>query len=88
MTLSHALPQSQRPTARHALRCGGHVGQALACALRPCLSGNVVETRLEALTGLPDTITTRHMAMPEAVVKDLAPGSAAIILTMITRWIS
>lgn len=60
----------------------GHVGQALACALSPLpFQVTVVETRLEALTGLPDTITTRHMAMPEAVVKDLAPGSAAIILT-------
>lgn len=60
----------------------GHVGQALAAALSPLpFRVTVVETRSEALIGLPDTITTRHMAMPEALVTDLAPGSAVIILT-------
>lgn len=60
----------------------GHVGHALAAALAPLpLRVTVVETRAEALHGLPDTVTARHVAMPEALVTDLPPGSAVVILT-------
>jgi xanthine dehydrogenase accessory factor len=60
----------------------GHVGQALARALLPLpFSVTVVETRAEALEGLPEGIMARHVAMPEALVKNLAPGSAVLILT-------
>ncbi len=60
----------------------GHVGQALAAALAPLpFRVTVVETRAEALQDLPDTVTARHVAMPEALVTDLPPGSAVVILT-------
>lgn len=60
----------------------GHVGRALAAALAPLpFRVTVVETRAEALQGLPETVTARHVAMPEALVKDLPPGSAVVILT-------
>lgn len=60
----------------------GHVGQALAVALAPLpLRVTVVETRAEALQDLPVTVTARHVAMPEALVTDLPPGSAVVILT-------
>jgi xanthine dehydrogenase accessory factor len=60
----------------------GHVGQALARALQPLpFSVTVVETRAEALEGLPEGIMARHVAMPEALVKNLAPDSAVLILT-------
>ncbi|THV24740.1 xanthine dehydrogenase accessory protein XdhC [Peteryoungia ipomoeae] len=60
----------------------GHVGLALASALAPLpLSVSVVETRAEALSGLPPTCATRHVAMPEAVVAEIPPGGAAVILT-------
>lgn len=60
----------------------GHVGKALALALAPLpLKVTVVETRAEELADLPETVEARHHAMPEALVPDLAPGSAAVILT-------
>ncbi|MCY1668104.1 xanthine dehydrogenase accessory protein XdhC [Rhizobium sp. SL86] len=60
----------------------GHVGRALAAALAPLpFRVTVVETRADALDGLPDTVTARHVAMPEALVKDLPSGSAVVILT-------
>jgi xanthine dehydrogenase accessory factor len=60
----------------------GHVGQALAAALFPLpFSVTVVETRAEALKGLPAGIEARHVAMPEALVRDLRPASAVVILT-------
>ncbi|MDO1582244.1 xanthine dehydrogenase accessory protein XdhC [Rhizobium oryzicola] len=60
----------------------GHVGQALATALAPLpFRVTVVETRADALIDLPENVTARHVAMPEALVKDLASSSAVIILT-------
>jgi len=60
----------------------GHVGKALAAVLTPLpLQVTVVETRAEELLGLPDTVTARHVAMPEALIKDLPAASAVIILT-------
>ena len=51
---------------------GGHVGQALAStiALLP-VHGVVIETRAEALEGMPETVETRLTAMPEAMVPGL-----------------
>lgn len=61
---------------------GGHVGQALASAvaLLP-VRVVVVETRVEALEGMPDTVETRLTPMPEAVVREAPPGSAFVVLT-------
>ncbi|ESZ00484.1 xanthine dehydrogenase accessory protein XdhC [Mesorhizobium sp. LNHC209A00] len=61
---------------------GGHVGQALAStvALLPvhCV---VIETRAEALEGMPETIETRLTPMPEAEVRNAPAGTAFAILT-------
>ena len=62
----------------------GHVGLALARALAPLpLSVTVIETRAEALAALPveERMKTRHVAMPEAIVADIPPASAVVILT-------
>lgn len=61
---------------------GGHVGQALASAvaLLPVRVA-VVETRAEALDGMPDTIETSLTPMPEAMVREAPAGSAFVILT-------
>jgi xanthine dehydrogenase accessory factor len=61
---------------------GGHVGQALAAsaALLP-VHVVVVETRAEALEGMPETVETRLTPMPEAVVREAPAGSALAILT-------
>ncbi|WP_296744054.1 xanthine dehydrogenase accessory protein XdhC [Mesorhizobium sp.] len=61
---------------------GGHVGQALAAslALLP-IHLVVVETRADALEGMPDTVETRLTPMPEAVVREAPAGSAFAILT-------
>lgn len=61
---------------------GGHVGQALAAslALLP-IHVVVVETRSEALHGMPETVETRLTPMPEAVVREAPAGSAFAVLT-------
>lgn len=61
---------------------GGHVGQALAStiALLP-VHGVVIETRAEALEGMPETVEKRLTAMPEAMVRDAPAGAAFAILT-------
>ncbi|TIN18936.1 MAG: xanthine dehydrogenase accessory protein XdhC, partial [Mesorhizobium sp.] len=61
---------------------GGHVGQALAStiALLP-VHGVVIETRAEALEGMPETVETRLTAMPEAMVRNAPAGTAFAILT-------
>ena len=61
---------------------GGHVGQALAAslALLP-IHTVVVETRAEALEGMPETVETRLTPMPETVVREAPSGSAFAILT-------
>jgi xanthine dehydrogenase accessory factor len=60
----------------------GHVGLALARALVPLpFAVTVIETRAEALEGLPPEVSARLTAMPEAHVSDLAAGGAAVILT-------
>jgi len=60
----------------------GHVGQALAKAMSPLpFAVTVIETRAEALEDLPDDATKYLTAMPEAFVKAIPAGGAAIILT-------
>ncbi|RWC31788.1 MAG: xanthine dehydrogenase accessory protein XdhC [Mesorhizobium sp.] len=61
---------------------GGHVGQALASAvaLLP-VHAVVIETRAEALEGMPETVETRLTPMPEAIVREAPPGTAFAILT-------
>jgi xanthine dehydrogenase accessory factor len=61
---------------------GGHVGQALASAfaLLP-VQVVVVETRAEALEGMPRAVETRLTAMPEAVVREAPAGAAFVVLT-------
>ncbi len=60
----------------------GHVGLALARALAPLpFAVTVIETRAEALEGLPPEVSARLAAMPEAHVAEIAPGGAAVILT-------
>lgn len=61
---------------------GGHVGQALAStiALLP-VRGVVIETRAEALEGMPQTVETRLTPMPEAEVRNAPAGTAFAILT-------
>jgi xanthine dehydrogenase accessory factor len=61
---------------------GGHVGQALAStiALLP-VHGVVIETRTEALEGMPETVETRLTPMPEAEIRKAPAGTAFAILT-------
>ncbi|MEO4000525.1 xanthine dehydrogenase accessory protein XdhC [Mesorhizobium sp. CAU 1732] len=61
---------------------GGHVGHALAAALSLLpLTVTVVETRAEALDGMPEGVATQLAAMPEDVVRDAPSGSAYVVLT-------
>ena len=58
----------------------GHVGKALASALKPLpLHVVVVETRGEELEGVD--VETRLVAMPESLVREIRPGGAVVILT-------
>ncbi|WP_417308151.1 xanthine dehydrogenase accessory protein XdhC [Devosia sp.] len=60
----------------------GHVGQALTRALAALpLDVHVVDTRRDELAGLPETVTTHAVAMPEAVVRAAPEGSSYVILT-------
>lgn len=61
---------------------GGHVGHALASAfaLLPVRT-IVVETRAEALEGMPGNVETRLTPVPEAAVRQARAGSAFVVLT-------
>jgi xanthine dehydrogenase accessory factor len=61
---------------------GGHVGQALAAslALLP-VHAVVIETRAEALEGMPETVETRLTPMPEAEIRKAPAGAAFAVLT-------
>jgi xanthine dehydrogenase accessory factor len=61
---------------------GGHVGQALAAAvaLLP-VHVTVIETRAEALEGIPEAVETMLTPMPEAMVRKAPAGTAFVILT-------
>jgi xanthine dehydrogenase accessory factor len=61
---------------------GGHVGHALAAAfaLLP-VHVVVVETREDALDGMPDAAETRLTPVPEEMVREAPAGSAFVVLT-------
>ncbi|UVC07160.1 xanthine dehydrogenase accessory protein XdhC [Rhizobium sp. TH2] len=60
----------------------GHVGRALALALKPLPFHTVViETRREELADLDAEIETRLVAMPESLVGEIRTGGAVVILT-------
>jgi xanthine dehydrogenase accessory factor len=61
---------------------GGHVGHALAAAfaLLP-VRAVVVETRAEALEGIPAGVETRLTPMPEEMVREAPAGAAFVVLT-------
>lgn len=61
---------------------GGHVGHALAAALVLLpIKVFVIETRAEALEGMPEGVETRLTAVPEEMVKTAPGGSAFVVLT-------
>ncbi|MEJ6782218.1 xanthine dehydrogenase accessory protein XdhC [Aminobacter sp. Piv2-1] len=61
---------------------GGHVGHALASAfaLLP-LNVVIVETRADALDGMPVGIDTRLTPVPEEMVREAPSGAAFVVLT-------
>ena len=60
----------------------GHVGRALAAALKPLpFHVVVVESRRYELEALEVDVETRLVAMPESLVAEIRPGGAAVILT-------
>ena len=60
----------------------GHVGHALAKALSLLpVRVHVIDTRPEELTGFPETVEIRAVALPEAVVRSAPPESSFVILT-------
>ena len=60
----------------------GHVGRALAVALSPLpLAVTVIDTRPDAVAGLPSNVYTINSALPEAQVRDAPGGSAFVIVT-------
>jgi len=60
----------------------GHVGRALADALLLLpLKTYAVETRKSELDLMSAGASHRLVAIPESIVKDIAPGSAVVILT-------
>lgn len=61
---------------------GGHVGHALAASLSLLpLRVAVIETRADALEGMPAGVETRLTPMPEQAVRDAPAGSAFVVLT-------
>ncbi|MDN5926092.1 MAG: xanthine dehydrogenase accessory protein XdhC [Hyphomicrobiales bacterium] len=61
---------------------GGHVGHALAATLSLLpLEVTIVETRADALEGMPKAVTTRLTPMPEEAVRSAPAGSAFVVLT-------
>jgi len=61
---------------------GGHVGLALANALSLLpLRTTVVETRAEALEGMPEGVATMLTPVPEEMVRSAEAGAAFVVLT-------
>jgi xanthine dehydrogenase accessory factor len=61
---------------------GGHVGHALASALSLLpLKVTIVETRADALEGMPETVTTTLTPMPEEIVRAAPSDAAFVVLT-------
>jgi xanthine dehydrogenase accessory factor len=61
---------------------GGHVGLSLANALSPMpLRTTVVETRVEALEGMPGGVASVLTPVPEEKVRSAGAGAAFVVLT-------
>lgn len=61
---------------------GGHVGHALATSLLLLpVKATVVETRAEALEGMPVGVETKLTSVPEEMVRSAPPGAAFVVLT-------
>ena len=61
---------------------GGHVGLALANALSLLpLKTTIVETRAEALEGMPPGVETKLTSVPEEMVRSAPPGATFVVLT-------
>ncbi len=61
---------------------GGHVGQALAGALSLLpVKTTIVETRAEALEGMPAGVETRLTSVPEEMVRSAPVGAVFVVLT-------
>lgn len=75
--------EAERATRPHVLLFGGgHVGHALASALALLpLNVTVIETRADALDGMPDGVSTSLTPVPEDAVRAAPPGSAFVVLT-------
>ena len=85
-TIADALTERMREAEDHQpavfIFGAGHVGKALANSLSLLpVSVSVIETRRQELIGLPGTVSTHLTAMPEAMVRDIPAGGAAIIVT-------
>ena len=60
----------------------GHVGVALAAALRPLpLRTTVIDERIDAIRGLPPEVDWELAAVPESFVRSAEPATCFIILT-------
>ncbi|MCO6386428.1 xanthine dehydrogenase accessory protein XdhC [Aliihoeflea sp. 40Bstr573] len=84
--LRAAIPhriETEESTYPHVLLFGGgHVGHALAAALALApVQVTIVETRADALDGVPDGVVTRLSPVPEESVRDAPEGSAFVVLT-------
>ncbi|MCO6391855.1 xanthine dehydrogenase accessory protein XdhC [Aliihoeflea aestuarii] len=61
---------------------GGHVGLALAHSLNLLpLRTVIIETRADALDGMPTDVETRLTSVPEEEVRNAPPGSGFVVLT-------
>lgn len=61
---------------------GGHVGHALAAAISLLpVQAVVVETRADALEGMPEAVEVRLTPMPEEMVRQARAGTAYVVLT-------
>jgi xanthine dehydrogenase accessory factor len=60
----------------------GHVGRAIARSLAPLpFSVRLIDTRPQVLQPPIDGVAALQTALPEALVREAAPGSAVIVLT-------
>ncbi|MCV0393992.1 MAG: xanthine dehydrogenase accessory protein XdhC [Rhizobiaceae bacterium] len=84
--LRNAIPrrvEAEEESEPHVLLFGGgHVGRALAeaLALLP-VKAAVIDTRPEALSGMPRDVAAHLAAVPEEFVRTAPPGSAFVVLT-------
>jgi xanthine dehydrogenase accessory factor len=61
---------------------GGHVGQALASALSLLPARvTIIETRAQALEGMPAGVATKLTSVPEEMVRSAPAGAAFVVLT-------